>query len=92
MSATRADLAALEARRARGETVVGALLALEGAHAAEGLPENLERLFEAGYRMAGLTHFFDNAFAGSAHGVCSCSHAFQLCPPAGTSHKPGSIA
>ena len=66
---TRADLAALEARRARGETVVGALLALERAHAAEGLPENLERLFEAGYRMAGLTHFFDNDYAGSAHGI-----------------------
>lgn len=66
---TRADLAALEARRARGETVVGALLALEGAHAAESLPENLERLFEAGYRMLAFTHFFDTDYAGSAHGI-----------------------
>jgi microsomal dipeptidase-like Zn-dependent dipeptidase len=66
---SRADLAQLERRRARGEPVVGALLALEGAHAAEAEPENLERLFEAGYRMLGLTHFFDNDYAGSAHGL-----------------------
>ena len=66
---TRADLVTLEARRARGEPVVGALLALEGAHAAEGVPGNLARLFEAGYRMLGLTHFFDNDYAGSAHGI-----------------------
>lgn len=32
-------------------------------------PERITMLFEAGYRMMGLAHFFDNAYAGSAHGV-----------------------
>ena len=66
---TRADLERLLAARAQGAEVTGALLAIEGAHALESKPENLQRLFEAGYRMIGLTHFFDNEFGGSAHGV-----------------------
>jgi len=44
------------------------LLAIEGAHALDGELANLEILFDAGYRMLGLAHFFDNEFAGSAHG------------------------
>jgi len=48
---------------------VAALLGLEGAHALEGEVERLDRLFEAGFRMLGLTHFFDNAVGGSAHGL-----------------------
>lgn len=65
----RADLDALLARRRAGEKVVGALLGLEGCHALEGRAENLGRLADAGLRMLGLAHFFDNEFAGSAHGV-----------------------
>jgi membrane dipeptidase len=30
---------------------------------------NLDRLYDAGVRMIGLAHFFDNTFAGSAHGA-----------------------
>jgi microsomal dipeptidase-like Zn-dependent dipeptidase len=45
------------------------LLALEGMHALEGDAAALEELHAAGYRMMGLAHFFDNAVAGSAHGV-----------------------
>jgi microsomal dipeptidase-like Zn-dependent dipeptidase len=56
-------------RRAGDPTLVGGLLAIEGAHALDGDVENVERLDAAGYRMVGLAHFFDNAFAGSAHGV-----------------------
>ncbi|MEO5939885.1 MAG: membrane dipeptidase, partial [Candidatus Limnocylindrales bacterium] len=41
----------------------------EGAHALDDELANLERLDTAGFRMVGLVHFFDNAFAGSAHGV-----------------------
>jgi len=63
-----ADLDALLAARAAGETAVGALLGLEGAHALEGDPGTLDRLTAAGYRLVGLTHFFDNAFGGSLHG------------------------
>jgi microsomal dipeptidase-like Zn-dependent dipeptidase len=66
---SRHDLDKLLERRDRGRRTVGALLALEGLQAAGDDGEHLERLFEAGYRMAGITHFFDNAYAGSAHGI-----------------------
>ena len=65
----RADLDRLLAARAEGGEIIGTLLSIEGAHAMEGDPENLQVLFDAGYRMIGLTHFFDNEYAGSAHGV-----------------------
>ncbi|HZI18622.1 MAG TPA: dipeptidase [Pyrinomonadaceae bacterium] len=48
---------------------VAAVLGVEGAHALEGDPANLDALFEAGYRMVGFVHFFDNEFGGSAHGA-----------------------
>ncbi|MFK7895017.1 MAG: dipeptidase [Myxococcota bacterium] len=65
----RADLNQLLAARAGGAQVTGALLAIEGAHAAESKSENLQKLFEAGYRMIGLAHFFDNDYAGSSAGI-----------------------
>lgn len=67
--ATQRDLEDLLAARRRGEPVTGALLALEGAHALEGELVHLDRLYEQGYRMVGLTHHFDNAVAGSAQGI-----------------------
>jgi membrane dipeptidase len=48
---------------------VGALLSVEGLHNLEGKLENLDKLYVAGFRMAGLTHFFDNELAGSMHGL-----------------------
>jgi membrane dipeptidase len=63
------DLDGFLARRAADPTLVAGLLAIEGAHALDDNLANLERLDRAGYRMIGLTHFFDNAFAGSAHGL-----------------------
>lgn len=66
---TRADLDELVERRARGEDVVGGLFSVEGLHNLEGKAANLEKLFDAGMRMAGFTHFFDNEVAGSMHGV-----------------------
>jgi len=54
---------------AGGPAPTAALLGIEGAHALEGEPANLDPLFDAGYRMVGLVHFFDNEFAGSAHGA-----------------------
>lgn len=65
----RGDLEAFLARRAADPRIVGGLLAIEGAHALDGDPANLDRLVAAGYRMVAPTHFFDNDFAGSAHGV-----------------------
>lgn len=46
-----------------------ALLATEGLHPLEGELANVDLLFAAGYRIAGLTHFFDNEIGGSAHGL-----------------------
>jgi microsomal dipeptidase-like Zn-dependent dipeptidase len=48
---------------------VGALLTIEGLHILEGKAGNLDRLHAAGFRMAGLTHFFDNELGGSMHGI-----------------------
>jgi microsomal dipeptidase-like Zn-dependent dipeptidase len=59
----------LLADRAAGRKVTGALLSIEGLQNMEGKLENLGRLRAAGFRMAGLAHFFDNEVAGSMHGV-----------------------
>jgi microsomal dipeptidase-like Zn-dependent dipeptidase len=64
-----ADLDAFLARRAADPSLVAGLLAIEGAHALDGEVANIARLDAAGFRMVGLAHFFDNDFAGSAHGV-----------------------
>ena len=45
------------------------VLATEGAHPLEGDLANLDRLYDAGFRMLGLHHFFDNELGGSLHGV-----------------------
>jgi membrane dipeptidase len=66
---TRAELDAAIAAHREDDEVIGAIFGIEGAHALEGELENLPVLFDAGVRMIGLTHFFDNEFAGSAHGV-----------------------
>lgn len=63
------DLAQLQAQRAGGSHTVGALLSLEGAHALEGRLENLQHLYDAGFRMIAPSHFFDTDVGGSAHGV-----------------------
>ena len=63
------DLEALQNGKLDGENGIGGLLSIEGAHALEGKLSNLEVLFKAGFRMIGLTHFIDNAFAGSANGM-----------------------
>jgi membrane dipeptidase len=56
-------------RQIKGTTQVGALLSIEGLQNLEGNAENLNKLYAAGFRMAGLTHFFDNELAGSMHGL-----------------------
>ena len=64
-----ADLDALLAERRGKPLVTGAMLSIEGLHVLEGDIANLDRLYDAGFRMAGLTHFFDNDLAGSMHGL-----------------------
>ena len=45
------------------------LLAIEGLQALEGDLRNVDVLYDVGFRMMGLTHFFDNEVGGSAHGA-----------------------
>jgi microsomal dipeptidase-like Zn-dependent dipeptidase len=66
---TAADLDLLLADRATGKKVVGGVLSIEGLQDIEGQLGNLDKLYGAGFRMAGLAHFFDNDVAGSMHGV-----------------------
>jgi membrane dipeptidase len=66
---TPSDIDRLLADRKNGVSVVGGMLSIEGLHDLEGKIENLDVLYAAGFRMAGLTHFFDNDVAGSMHGV-----------------------
>jgi len=65
----RADLQAFLDRRASDRGRVAAVLAAEGLHPLEGRLENVDRLYDAGFRIAGITHYFDNEVGGSAHGV-----------------------
>lgn len=58
----------IAARAGGGNRPVGAIFSAEGLQSLEGDIENLDKLYGAGMRMAGLTHFFDNQLAGSMHG------------------------
>jgi microsomal dipeptidase-like Zn-dependent dipeptidase len=62
------DLARFAERR-KTEKVVGGWLGIEGAHALDGNVDNVDVLFDAGFRMMSPSHFFDNDMGGSAHGV-----------------------
>src|SRR5262249_3889422 len=66
---TRQDVINFLERRKTEREIVGGFLGIEGAHALSGDVSNLDRLSDAGFRMIGLAHFFDNEMAGSAHGV-----------------------
>ena len=64
-----ADLSSyLERRQSNGRLTAG-MLSIEGAHALDGKLENLDTLYQAGYRMMSPSHFFDNDIGGSAAGV-----------------------
>jgi membrane dipeptidase len=66
---TAGQLDALLSARQKDKPAVGAMLTIEGLQNLEGKAANLDRLYDAGFRMAGLTHFFDNELAGSMHGL-----------------------
>lgn len=65
---TKKDLETFVEKR-KSEKIVGGWLGIEGAHALDAKVENVDVLFDAGFRMMAPTHFFDNEFGGSAHGV-----------------------
>jgi membrane dipeptidase len=64
-----ATIRAVLSDRASGKKTVGGMLTIEGLQNLEGKASNLDRLYDAGFRMAGLTHFFDNELGGSMHGL-----------------------
>jgi len=66
---TTNQLDALLLARQKAPRSVGAMLTIEGLQNLEGKASNLDRLYAAGFRMAGLTHFFDNELGGSMHGL-----------------------
>ncbi|MFT3743633.1 MAG: dipeptidase [Pyrinomonadaceae bacterium] len=65
---TKRDLKSFLEGRGTQRTV-GGWLGIEGAHALDGKLENVDVLFDAGFRMMSPSHFFDNEIGGSAHGV-----------------------
>lgn len=58
----------IDEKQSQGKLAAG-ILSLEGGHALEGDLENVERLFDAGIRIIGFAHLFDNRLGGSAHGL-----------------------
>jgi len=66
---TRSQLQQFLAERALDNRLHAGIIAIEGAHALEAHMQAVDVLYRAGVRMVGLTHFFDNAVGGSAHGL-----------------------
>ena len=65
---SRSQLDELNDSRARNEESIGLMLGLEGAHVLRGSLD-VPWLFEHGFRVVGITHFNDNQFGYSAHGL-----------------------
>ncbi|MFY0690030.1 MAG: membrane dipeptidase [Cyclobacteriaceae bacterium] len=63
------DLNYLTMLRRANSYKVGGILSFEGLEALEEDINNIDRLYDAGYRIAGLVHFSDNAIGGSATGI-----------------------
>lgn len=63
------DVKDVLAARKSGAPLIGGLMGAEGGHVLGGKIENLGKLYDAGYRLMGLTHFFDNELGGSLHGT-----------------------
>lgn len=66
---SRIDLAEFLQRRQSNPTLIGGLLGTEGSHALDGDLDNIQRLYNNGFRMMSLQHFFDNKLGGSLHGT-----------------------
>ncbi len=65
---SQADLANWQQARSKNPKLVAGLIGTEGSHALDGKLENVDVLFEAGFRMMSLQHFFDNKLGASLHG------------------------
>ena len=66
---SQADLNNFIQKRLSNKSFVGGLIGTEGSHALDGDLENVTRLYDEGFRMMSLHHFFDNRLGGSLHGI-----------------------
>ena len=65
---SKTDLSQFLLQREINPKLLGMLLGTEGSHALDGDLNNIKRLFDSGFRMMSLQHFFDNKLGGSLHG------------------------
>ena len=66
---TSAELSSYLDRRVTEPRISAGFLGIEGAHALDGNLDNIDVLFDAGFRMMSPSHFFDTDIGGSAHGI-----------------------
>ncbi len=66
---TSAELSSYLDRRITEPRITAGFLGIEGAQALDGSLNNIDVLFDAGFRMMSPSHFFDTDIGGSAHGV-----------------------
>tara|TARA_R110002153_G_scaffold38643_1_gene112025 strand:+ start:6103 stop:7278 length:1176 start_codon:yes stop_codon:yes gene_type:complete len=65
---SKSELSEFLKQREANPTLLGMLLGTEGSHALNGDLSNIQSLFDSGFRMMSLQHFFDNKLGGSLHG------------------------
>lgn len=65
----RAELEQYILDKKNNKQLTAGMLGLEGAHCLEADVNNLQAFYDAGVRYIGITHFFDNEWGGSAHGM-----------------------
>jgi len=65
---SQVDLKEFLYRRRSNSRLVGGLIGTEGSHALDGQISNIGYLFDLGFRMMSLHHFFDNQLGSSLHG------------------------
>ncbi len=56
-------------KRISNKNLTAGILAIEGLHSLEGNLDALDEHFDAGYRIMGLVHQFDNRIGGSSYGM-----------------------
>ncbi|MDA7737888.1 dipeptidase [bacterium] len=66
---TKSDLSDWQMVRGTNQDFAAGLIGTEGSHALDGKLDNIDVLYDAGFRMMSLQHFFDNALGGSLHGT-----------------------
>ena len=66
---SQSDLSLLLKTRIDNPRLVGGLIGTEGSHALDGNLNNIENLYNKGFRMMSFQHFFDNRLGGSLHGT-----------------------